>query len=248
MQLSEDEKLDLLDQYRNDEDLELGDKQFEVLRELAFDEDSYIRSEVAALLVNYPTMAAKDLLLRLAQDHDWFTRLQAYDSLSHFHIKEVQDFLVNALQHEHNTPARGYIILSLADIGADLCKDHEAQLPKIKRAAARARSPRTKLSYCYMLYCFGDPDILQEWLSYLNYPEPYVKCWVIAGMYDVIDEGNAALITGAIKKLLQKEEDDDVRETAQTFLERYQDAAAHNDVCKLGTRDDTYLSEAHPGR
>ena len=77
--MNEKERLYLLDMFNKMSSLK--EKHFFVLKELSKDKDSYIRSEAAALLINFESNQSKNILLRLAKDDVSLVRTEAYDSL-----------------------------------------------------------------------------------------------------------------------------------------------------------------------
>ncbi|HBT65108.1 MAG TPA: hypothetical protein DEB10_10665, partial [Ruminococcaceae bacterium] len=80
--MTTEEKINLLQQY--DEFAVLTDEQFEILKDMSFDDDNTVRSMVAPFLVDFISDASKNILLRLAQDEDELVRTEALDSLSVF--------------------------------------------------------------------------------------------------------------------------------------------------------------------
>jgi len=240
------ERLNLIRHHRNDRELELGDDEFAVASELASDEVAWIRSEVAALLMCYATPVSRELLLKLAQDKDSDTRAQAYRSLSRFRTKEIKFFLQHAFEHERDVFARTYIIASLAEIDFSLAEDPKAQLGAIKKAQTHARTPLEKAAYYYWRYLFGDADVLDTWLSYLDHTKNIVRWFVVSSMDSVINKDNADKIIQAVNHRLTKERSGNVKYIAKEFLKDYHEAAAKSPdaISKLGVREYAYLVEA----
>lgn len=87
---------------------------------LSQDKNSFVRSRVAAILVNFKNSSSKSILFKLACDKNTLVRIEAYDSLAVFADQEVKSFLENAIKKEKNKTACSYAILSWADVVAIL--------------------------------------------------------------------------------------------------------------------------------
>jgi len=196
----------------------LTEEDFLVLTELSFDKDSYIRSLVAPLLVDFINEKSKVILLRLAQDEDLLVRTEAYDSLAAFSFADVASFLETAVKAEKDYLARSYAILSWIDVSLSLHYDVSGNIVSLKKLKNKETSALCQLSYSYALYMCGENGMLEEILSFFMNDDYHVRCAAIALLGDIIDESNETHIKEAIAALLITEDTVAVKDRAQRFL------------------------------
>ena len=225
--MTPEEKADILNGY---DDLEELDKShFDAIVKWVFDEDSYIRGQCAALLINFVNSETKDILFALAADEDDLVRTEAYDSLGVFAYDDVEMFLSKISAEEPDEVARSYAILSWADVAAALQKSPSGHIAKMMALKSQEKSSGCILSYCYALYLFGEKGALMEWLSFLNDDDYHVRCAAISLLENVVDETNKDVIKNSISKLLETESALSVRDKAARFLKENRSEPSDSD-------------------
>ena len=210
------EKIELLDEYR---DLAvLSDKHFEILKELSFDVDEYVRSQVAYHLYRFVNEDSKNILLKLAKDEDDVVRMEALDSLIIFPFPDVVTFLEEAMLGEEDDIVRRYVIFAWTHVLILLngVTDEKVKLVEHKRHAEEFS--HCALAWCYALFRFGNEGILPELLKFLNDEDYHVRCCTSSFLHDIINPNNEAQIKEAISKLLVIEKSRAVSEHAKCFL------------------------------
>lgn len=215
--MTTEEKINLLSEY--DDIAILSEEHFLILQKFSFDEDSTVRSLVASLLVDFVNEAAKNILIRLAQDDEVLVRTEAYDSLAVFPFNDVEIFLSSVMQTESDNLARSYAILSWADVTVALSRVSSELILDIEDKRALEKSTDCSLSYCYVLYIFGNKEILEELLSYLKNSDYQIRCATIALLDEIIDERNAKRIKDSLAILLITEDTVAVKTRIKRFLE-----------------------------
>jgi HEAT repeat protein len=213
------EKIAILDKFN--ELQELDHSHFEIIAKLVFDKDDLVRSQCAALLINFVNEESKNLLFRLAQDKYDLVRTESYDSLGDFFFDDVEAFLAKAIKTELDALARRYAILSWANVVIALQQISAELVSEIEKLKAQEKAPDCALSYCYALYTFGNKHMLNEILPYLKDSDYHVRCTTISFLADIIDETNEELIKGSIEELLVTEGTIAVRSKAEEFLNEH---------------------------
>ena len=197
------DKNSLLSRYEKVNYLEIADYIF--LNQLADDEDSYIRSSIACMLVDFVTSQSKNILLKLANDCDAIVRMQAYDSLSAFPFLDVEEKLRNALQNECDDLARSYVIMSYVDISAALHFDNSLCYRMLQNSLVTEKSEICILSIYYALYKLGDDTMLDKMLSLLHNESYHIRCASIKRLYEITTVSNMEEIRQAMVQLLKEE-------------------------------------------
>lgn len=217
--MTNDEKINLIDSIEDIKDL--GDKQFEILRNLSSDEDDFVRSRCAAQLVNFKTEESLNILLKLIGDKDSFVRTEAYDSITIFEAEVVEKALKKAIVDEQDNLARRYAILSWVDVFLSLNDATENDISFLKSQLNNEKSADCRLSYYYSLYLFGEETAINGILSFLEHQDYYIRCTVLSLLSDIANENNKELIKNAVTKLLITEDTIAVQERARRFLSEF---------------------------
>jgi HEAT repeat protein len=214
--MTEEEKLAFVSDFIDTETL--TEEHFEILIELSFDDDDFIRCRVARCLINFLTDESKEALFRLAQDNDELVRTEAFDSLSVFPSYDVVELAEEAIHNEKDELARSYAILAWADVLALLKDIPDEKIEFAIKHKAEEESDRNKLNWCYALIKFGDESVLEEMLEYLNNDDYHIRCSVINLCKDIVNHDNKAQIIKAIEKLLVYEYSTAVSDTGERFI------------------------------
>ncbi|MCL2048654.1 MAG: HEAT repeat domain-containing protein [Defluviitaleaceae bacterium] len=170
-----------------------------ILESYANDEDSYIRSVAAKILIDFADMEQGERLLRiLINDSDYLVRTEAADSLSCSNSMEVVDLLKKHAKTDKTGMVRGYAIVSLGDIAQRLGiqKDiSEFLTPLIHKETVIF----TQINLAEALYRLNnDEKHLKKLLAYLDTRIYQNRCAVINSLSPLIGEHNKALIVGAV--------------------------------------------------
>lgn len=219
--MTEREKEDLIDSF---ECLDrLDDSHFEILKKFTFDEDSFVRSRCAALLINFETEESLKLLLHLSNDDDAFVRTEAYDSLGIFYYLEVEEVLFKAISFEEDGLAKKYSILSWADVSSKLHDNFEAHILFTRNLIQNNISEeydenQIRLACYYALQLFGCHSIYKM-IQFLDHNEYLIRCSALNLLYEVMSEENEELIKSAVTELLKKEKTVAVKCEAKKFFE-----------------------------
>jgi HEAT repeat protein len=215
--MTAEEKIAILDGF--DELEELDNNHFEIISKWITEEDSFVRSQCAALLINFVNQEVKEILIGLAGDKDDLVRIEAYDSLCFFAFDDVEVFLAKIITEESDSLARSHAILSWTDISVTLQKNSSDRIEEIEALKYKEKNAECALSYCYALYFFGKKDILVELLTYLSNDDYHIRCATLSLLPGIIDETNKELIKLSVEKLLSVESAFAVRNQAKRFLE-----------------------------
>ena len=176
--MTTEEKSRLLASYENMSNL--GCLEYNIIKQLSLDDDDFIRSQCAALLVNYDNKEeAKNLLLHLSYDLNSFVRTEAYDSLGVFSSNEVIERLLVAIKSEPDNLARRYSILSLTNIVYTLKHNYDDYIIKFKEIEAAESADECKLAFYYSIYLLGEGDYLGNILSFLTNEDYHLRCSVL---------------------------------------------------------------------
>lgn len=214
--MTTEEKIDLLNSY---DDLdELTDKHFAVLRSLSTDDDAYVRSLVASLLVDFDNKESRNLLLMLATDDDPLVRTEAYDSLSAFCFPEVEKKLIDVIAIEKDDMARSYAILSLVNVVLHLESDPNQYVKLLQKLELSEKSDACILGRCYGLYLFGDDSYLEKVLSFLEHGDYHLRCMTLNLLPEIITEKNESQILDSIALLAMREESVAVKSTIMSLF------------------------------
>lgn len=111
--MTNNEKNDVLDELEQTGKIE--NKDFLMLKNLSSDSDSFIRSRIPIILMDFVNKKSLSLLFNLAGDKDSLVRTEAYDSMSVFPYQSVINFLRVSISKENNALARSYAISSWAE-------------------------------------------------------------------------------------------------------------------------------------
>ena len=167
--------------------------------------DAADRGEIAALLAGFVQPQSKALLLALGRDEDPVVRAEAYDSLAAFPFPDVETFLRNSAETEHDALARAYAILSLADVMLSRQPDLPACRDVFRKLLASETDAQCCLSLHRALCLFGAEDSLPPLLAFLNEENYQLRCAAVTAARDVLTVENRETITRAIRILQQKE-------------------------------------------
>ena len=211
-----DDKLNILDKL--DELDELTDEHFLVIKQYVSDDDEFVRSRCAALLVNYSNNESMDLLLTLMKDEDSFVRTEAYDSLAIFNNKTVEQSLHEAIKTETDDLARGYAILSWGDVISGLHCNTKKNINFIKQQKAEEKVSSCILHCCYALYINGQKEFFPEIISFLEDDDYHVRCATLSTLNEIIDINNQEQIKKSVIKMLETEQSIAVRDRAIKLL------------------------------
>lgn len=220
--MTDREKVDLIDSFEKIG--YLNDSHFEILRKFTFDEDSFVRSRCAALLINFETEESLRLLLHLSNDEDAFVRTEAYDSLGIFYFPEVEAALFKAISFEEDGLAKQYSILSWADVSSKLhddFKDNISFMLNVINCNQADNYDSNQICLCcyYALQLFGC-DVIQNMIDFFNSDEYSIRCSALNLLYDVMNEENEELINSAVVELLKKENTIAVKSEARKFFKK----------------------------
>lgn len=193
----------------------IGRSHLDLLQHYHENQDSLIRSAVATLLVHFNDEIAQSMLMKLSKDKHSLVRTEAYDSLAVYPTEEVENLLQEAIDHEKNTLARSYAILSWIDgvLAGDRLTDRHIKFAQQKFLTER--SPRCRLSWCYAHYRIGNRSSLTEILSYLGHDNYRMRCSALATADELLDSENKDEIKQAIERLLTVEKTIAVRSRAE---------------------------------
>ena len=212
-----EEKIQALDHI--DDIKHLTNQHFQTIKELALDNDAFVRSRCAALLVNFRNSESMYLLLQMGKDSDPFVRTEAYDSLSVFGNTQVEKALHDAIETETDYTARGYAILSWAEVVVALDHQNQDNINFIKHKKLIEKADICSLDCCYALYIFGEAKAIDEILSFLLNDDYHIRCAVINILEVIVNSDNQEQIESSIKKLIETEQAMAVKDQAEHFLE-----------------------------
>lgn len=201
------EKVDLLISYEDKQ--ELTNNQFKKLLKFSNDNNAFVRSIVAELLINFKNKRSKKKLLKLSCDKKAIVRTNAYDSLRIFESKDVEKFLKKVIQKERNKIACAYAIMSWADIAVALDVDTSKKrlfVKKIKKLHKIQKSEQCILSCCYAQYILGRKKSLKEIIDFLKSKDYRVRCAAINTLWEIIEYDNYEIIKESLRELIEKED------------------------------------------
>jgi HEAT repeat protein len=214
--MTDEEKVNLIDSLEDVD--ELTCEHFKFLNELSFDDDDFVRSRCAALLINFENDSSMNLLLHLIEDEDPLVRTEAYDSLSVFRKLETKNAMFNAMKKEKDCLARSFAILSWVDISIALSHIEREDIDFLKKFMSQEQSERCILSCFYGLYLFGDKNYFVKILSFLQNEDYQLRCSALNLLMDLVDAKNIEETKKSITPLSTSDENAAVRDMAQRLL------------------------------
>lgn len=218
--MKDEKKMDMLIKLENQS--KLTDKQLKEIIKMSNDPNFLIRSQVAALLVNFKNDISKEILLRLSCDENALVRVEAYDSLSVFSYDDVEIWLRDALQKEKNKLACSYAILSWTDVAAALGKktiENLSLVTEIKNSSRIKQSEHCLLSCSYAMYIFGIDKSLDDIIIFLDSSDYQVRCAAISILKSIANNDNKEIIRKSLIHTLKTETVLSVKKNIKIFLE-----------------------------
>ncbi len=214
--MTAEEKINLLIQF--DDLKSFSEEQIALLLSWVDDEDEFVRSLVASLLVMTEGIAAEKALLKLAKDEDDLVRIEALDTMAAYPSDEVLCCLSNAIIYEKDELARSYAILSWADVNVELGKSTHKNVEYVQEHISDESSERILLSWYYALYRFGCKEYLNDILALIKSEDYQIRCSVLSLLRDIISNENCSYIYEIVKTLLVEERHVTVIEMAERLL------------------------------
>lgn len=200
---------------------ELTDEQYAWLERFSTDRDTFVRSETASILFQFVNERAKQILLFLANDKNYFVRVEAYDSLSAFAFAEVALFLQKKIFTEKNELAKGYAILSWADVTGKLQEKRAAEnLEFIEKSMIHDGNDWIPLCWYYAQYRLGNRECINNIFSCLYSEDYHVRHSAISTLNEFLDPDNCERIRMEIEKVYQNETAVSVRDAAMRLLRK----------------------------
>lgn len=199
----------------------LTDKQLKKIIEMSNDPNPLVRSQIAALLVNFKNNISKEILLRLSCDKNALVRMEAYDSLSVFNDDVVEIRLRDALQKEKNKLACCYAILSWADVAVALGKkttENLSLITEIKNSSRIKQSEHCLLSCSYAIYIFSINKSLDDIIIFLDSNNYQVRCAAISILKSIVNNDNEEIIRKSLIYTLKNETVLSVKKNIKAFL------------------------------
>lgn len=188
--MNDKEKFELLDylEYKSDEEC-LEENDIIMLSKLSYDEDDYIRANVARILVNLNDEKSEEILMRLAYDNDSLVRTEACDSFCLSKSLTIYEKLKHIARTDRNGMVRGYAISSLGDIAFRIDKQNDL-VKFLESQLVNEKVEFTKINIYTVLYSLGDNDYLDKLLATINTKRYQNRCAVVNNLFEVVDECN----------------------------------------------------------
>ena len=163
-------------------------------------------------------------MLNLAIDKDALVRCEAYDSLSEFIFKDVEEFLRKSIVRENDELACSYAIMSWAEVIVNMYSEYNECImfiDSIKEIDIVKNNEICMLNCEYARYLFNRDGKLNEILKFIKSEDYHIRCATINTLYDIIDDLNKKEIVYVLKKTLEIEKVVAVKESLKEFLKTY---------------------------
>lgn len=199
----------------------LNQEQLEIIEHFAEDEEELIRSGVAKLLIDYQDENSKRILLKLVGDEEELVRIEAYDSLSYFDTRDVEETLKKAIRTERKSLACSYAIMTWAEVVVarrTILWEPYWFITNFKKKQRIQKSEQCLLECCYAQYLFGKKRALKEILHFLKSDDYHIRCATINALGRIVDEKNKWVIQKVLQALLVKGDFRAVTSTAESVL------------------------------
>lgn len=197
-----DKMLKYLEEKSYEEDLD--EKDFDILNQLSYDKDVYIRAVVAAVLVESKDDKGEEILLRLTKDHDWLVRADACDSLCISKSPTTYQLLKKIAREDTSSIVRGYAIISLKDIAIRIHKEKET-IEFLKSRLTNEKAEFTRINIYSELYCLGQKEYLTNLLEMANSKRYKNRSAVVSSMEEIVNVKNKDIIYNALLQHREKE-------------------------------------------
>ena len=163
-------------------------------------------------------------MLNLALDKEALVRCEAYDSLSEFIFKDVEEFLKKSIIREKDELACSYAIMSWSEVIVNMYSefsDYILFIDNVKEIDMVKNNENCMLNCAYARYLFNGESELNEILKFIKSEDYHIRCATINTLYDVIDDNNKKEILRVLKKVLETEKVVAVKESLREFLKMY---------------------------
>lgn len=215
--MTTDEKIRLVDSF--DDIAELTSEHFDILKKFSKDEDAFLRSRCAALLINFVDDESMEILLRLCDDEDELVRTESYDSLSVFYDKKVEEKLFSKIGSETSEPAYGYALISWADVTSRLHESFEEQINFVHKELDENDGTDPAILDCYYaLTVFGE-DHVPDIIGYLKNDDINTGCVAVNLLKELMNDENKDMIVKSVLDLSETETVGSVKSAIQRILE-----------------------------
>ena len=197
----------------------LTDQDYRSLELFAKDSNELVRSQTAAVLVQWKEERAKRLLFILGGDRKYLVRTEAYDSLSIYDSEDVEEFLKTSILKEQNNLAKGYAILSWADVAVKLYgKQHGEAQGFLKSNNQGEKSSRVRLSWYYAQYVLGDESCLENIFEFLYDADYHIRYSTIGMLKEFMTDKNYEVIGQKLEQMYKREKIAIVRNAAEKAM------------------------------
>ena len=225
--MTNEEKLTLIQKYEDLSDEEFKDSYFEKLKRFASDKDDTVKVFTASVLSRFADTAkqqeAINILLQLCHEKNALIRTEAYDALGCYFEQEVITSLERAILSEKNGLARSYAIDSWIYIQQHLCPDSVEVIAYLDSILGKENDDYCILSCLYGKYSFGERNILDRILSYMENEDYHIRCSALSVISLILEDKNCTelckeKIITMVTELLKKEKTKAVRTSAEEII------------------------------
>ena len=150
-------------------------------------------------------------------------RTEAYDAMGCYFEQEVITSLERAILSEKNGLARSYVIDSWIYIQQYLCSDRVEVIAYLDRILGKENDDYCILSCLYGKYSFGERNILDRILSYMENEDYHIRCSALSVISLILEDKNCTelckeKIITMVTELLKKEKTKAVRISAEEII------------------------------
>lgn len=200
----------------------LNSSELELLYHLSFHPDPFIRSSVAALLVDHYEEKSELILLRLATDKQEIVRSDAAGALCIARSPKAIQQLLELAEHDPSHLVRGFAVHSIYYVFVNVYGDSEKTLITVRNIMRHLLDTETsqwvRICCCSVLCLSGDSEFLPLLCGALDNDDLHVRTIVIETFEEILNEENEAEIEYALKKHVSFEDDEVLADKIEDLL------------------------------
>lgn len=225
--MADEEKLTLIQKYEDLPEGEFKEECFDDLKKFAFDKDDTIKTFTASVLSRFVNTAkqkeAIEILLQLCREENELIRTEAYDAIGCYCEKSVVKSLEKAILLEKDGLARSYAMDSWIYVQQHVCTNRAEVIRYLNEILAKESNDNCILNCLYGKYSFGEKNVLDEILNYIENTDYHIRCSVLSIIQLILEDENCTeeckrKIKTILTELLKREKTNAVKEQAEEIM------------------------------
>lgn len=225
--MTDEEKLTLIQEYEDVPEKEFKEEYFEDLKKFALDKDDTVKTFTASVLSRFVNTAkqqeAIEILLQLCHEENELVRTEVYDAIGCYCEKRVVESLEKAILLEKDGLARSYAMDSWIYVQQHLCTNRAEIIKYLNEILEKERDNNCILNCLYGKYSFGEKNVLDKILNYIENTDYHIRCSVLSIIQLILEDENCTeeckrKIKTTLTELLKREKTNAVKEQAEEIM------------------------------